>query len=77
MTTQSAPTQITPANSLWTKSSYSGGTGNCVEMRVVGTRAQVRDSKRADQQLRAFPHTEMTAFLRALTSGTLTNRSRT
>ena len=51
----------------WTKSSYSGGTGACVEVRCpVGNRLAVRDSKAPAGPHLTFPAAAWSVFLAAL-----------
>lgn len=56
----------------WYKSSYSSGTGECVEVADLpaGVRA-VRDSKNPDGGMLMFAHAQWSAFTAALKSGAL------
>lgn len=52
------------AGLAWTKSSYSGGQGNCLEV-AHGTAKvlPIRDSKRPNGPALTIPHTAWTAFI--------------
>lgn len=52
----------------WNKSSYSGARGDCLETRVVGESAQLRDTQNRDQGPLTFPHHEWAAFITELHS---------
>jgi monoamine oxidase len=54
-------------NSSWHKSSYSGNTGHCIEVRE-GTLTDVRDTQNRDQGHLTFTGQEWTAVL-AVTKG--------
>ncbi|MBD0736575.1 DUF397 domain-containing protein [Streptomyces sp. CBMA29] len=58
------------AGLAWTKSSYSGNNGNCVEVAALpdGARA-TRDSKDPHGPALLFPAPEWTAFLAAVIAG--------
>ncbi|MGW2416886.1 DUF397 domain-containing protein [Streptomyces tubercidicus] len=54
---------------VWRKSSYSSGSGNCVEIACIGSGAvAVRDSKNPGQAPLRFSSTAFATFLRLLTS---------
>lgn len=56
----------------WRKSSYSSGTGNCVEVAVAGARVRVRDSKQHGHgPVLEFSPAEWAAFLRLAKTGGL------
>jgi len=62
------PQALPPVASLkWTKSSYSGNSGNCIEVAPLpdNTRA-LRDSKAPSGPILTFPTPAWTAFLRSL-----------
>jgi len=48
----------------WKKSSYSGNTGNCVEVADLGTAVAVRDSKNPDGPILLVPRDEWKALVR-------------
>ncbi|MFC3997012.1 DUF397 domain-containing protein [Nocardiopsis sediminis] len=50
------------------RSSYSGGSGNCVEVADTPTLHAVRDSKTPGQPPLAFSHAEWQAFLTDIAS---------
>lgn len=52
----------------WFKSSYSGGSNNCVEVADTPDLHAVRDSKTPDQAPLAFDRTEWQAFI-SITQG--------
>ncbi|QVJ02785.1 DUF397 domain-containing protein [Nocardiopsis eucommiae] len=52
----------------WHKSSYSGGTNECVEVREHEVGADVRDTQHRDQAELAFPSGEWQGFLTQLRS---------
>ncbi|MET9481729.1 DUF397 domain-containing protein [Streptomyces sp. NPDC006638] len=64
-------TNTAPAR-IWTKSSYSGGNNNCVEVAhgVPGT-MPVRDSKHPTRPTLTIPAPAWTAFLAGLKTGGL------
>ncbi|NJC68176.1 DUF397 domain-containing protein [Planosporangium thailandense] len=47
----------------WRKSTRSGNQGQCVEVRTLGGRVEVRDSKDPDGPVLAFTSGEWAAFL--------------
>jgi hypothetical protein len=53
-------------NERWCKSSYSGQGGDCLEVSHAGCVASVRDSKRAEGPVLAFPADAWGAFLSQL-----------
>lgn len=53
----------------WLKSSYSGGNGNCVEVRKHRSMIAVRDSKNPDGPQLHFTLAEWDAFQRGLADG--------
>jgi hypothetical protein len=53
----------------WRKSSYSGNTGNCVEIADLGSAVAVRDSKDPDGPKLIFSHEEWAAFVRGMRGG--------
>jgi Domain of unknown function (DUF397) len=53
----------------WMKSPYSGGNGNCVELRRRNGMIEVRDSKDPNGAVLSFTDSEMLAFRRGLSSG--------
>jgi hypothetical protein len=54
----------------WRKSSYSSGTGNCVEVATADSTVGVRDSKQHDRGLvLEFSHIAWKAFIRAAKNG--------
>lgn len=56
----------------WRKSSYSSGTGNCVEVAVADASVRVRDSKqRGRGPVLEFSPAEWAAFLRLAKTGGL------
>lgn len=59
------------ANS-WQKSSYSGASGNCAEVRRRNGRLAVRDSKTPQNRPLDVPDASWTGFLTALRSDRLT-----
>lgn len=62
------------ATPTWTKSSYSGGNGACVEVRSPAVRTvDVRDSKAPEGPALAFAPTSWAAFVQEMgrTSGTV------
>lgn len=52
-------------NEDWHKSSYSGYNGDCIEVRIVNGRVQVRDSKNRGGPVLEFTPDEWKAFLAA------------
>ncbi|WP_017558009.1 DUF397 domain-containing protein [Nocardiopsis baichengensis] len=52
----------------WHKSSYSGGTNDCVEVREYAHGADLRDTKHRDAGHLSFPVGEWGAFLQDLRS---------
>jgi hypothetical protein len=54
----------------WRKSSYSSGTGNCVEVATADGTVGVRDSKQHDRgPVLEFSHIAWKAFIRAAKNG--------
>ncbi|MYV55591.1 DUF397 domain-containing protein [Streptomyces sp. SID3212] len=65
-------TDTTPAP-IWTKSSYSGGNSDCVEVaHGFPTTMPVRDSKRPTGPALAVPARAWTAFIACVKTGNLT-----
>ncbi|PWG07016.1 DUF397 domain-containing protein [Streptomyces sp. V2] len=54
------------ATHVWTKSSYSVGNGECVEVRSRAAALAVRDSKRPEGAVLAFPATAWTVFVESV-----------
>jgi len=52
----------------WRKSSYSGNTGNCVEVADLSDRVAVRDSKDLDGPKLIFTRDQWRAFLEGIKS---------
>ena len=50
----------------WRKSSYSQGSGDCVEVREGDPIAEVRDTKDPDRRSLAFAVVEWSRFIRAV-----------
>jgi hypothetical protein len=60
------------ATDTWTKSSYSGGNGACVEVKSPEARLiAVRDSKAPEGPSIAFVPASWNAFVREMNTGTL------
>lgn len=53
----------------WKKSSYSGNTGNCVEVADLGAAVAVRDSKDPSGAVLVLAHDEWREFVQRLVSG--------
>ncbi|HUZ24328.1 MAG TPA: DUF397 domain-containing protein [Streptosporangiaceae bacterium] len=53
----------------WRKSSYSGNSGNCVEVAITETVVGVRDSKDRDGPVLIFTTDEWRGFIRRLRNG--------
>jgi hypothetical protein len=53
----------------WQKSSYSMGSGNCVEGASAGDRVLLRDSKNPDGEVMSFPKAEFAAFIKGIKAG--------
>jgi hypothetical protein len=53
----------------WRKSTWSGDSGNCVEVATVPTGVLVRDSKNPDGPILRFSHKEWATFLDGCASG--------
>jgi Domain of unknown function (DUF397) len=53
----------------WRKSSYSGNTGNCVEVAIKGSAVAVRDSKDPDGPKLTFTCQDWAFFIRRLKDG--------
>lgn len=51
------------SDATWRTSSYSGDTGNCVQVAVTAPAVGVRDSKRPRAGILAFPAPAWTRFL--------------
>ncbi|MFG1704464.1 DUF397 domain-containing protein [Nonomuraea sp. M3C6] len=56
-------------DTMWMKSPYSGGNGNCVELRRHGGMIEVRDSKNPDGPKLRFTDAEIVAFRLGLADG--------
>ena len=50
----------------WRKSSYSGNSGNCVEVADLGQAVAVRDSKEPEGEVLVVTYAEWDAFTRTL-----------
>lgn len=57
------------ARAEWTKSSYSGGSGECVEWARVDDVTGIRDSKHPRGAILMFTAREITAFRKAVIAG--------
>lgn len=57
------------SNREWTKSSYSGTGGNCVEFAVDGADVLLRDSKHPEGGVLRFTRAEIDAFLHGAKDG--------
>ncbi|MFC3893199.1 DUF397 domain-containing protein [Lentzea rhizosphaerae] len=58
------------SNSMWRKSSYSGGGANeCVELAVRANDVGVRDSKNPDAAMLRFQRTAFGSFINELRNG--------
>ena len=55
--------------STWTKASRSNNQGNCVEVRWLDGKVQVRDSKDPNGPVLTFTATEWEAFVGRVTEG--------
>jgi hypothetical protein len=53
----------------WVKSSYSGESGNCVEIAPVDGHIAMRDSKNPDAAVLVFTGDEFTAFVNGASAG--------
>jgi len=53
----------------WRKSSFSGESGNCVEMKATGGAFAVRDSKNPEGPLLVFSAAEWLAFTQGVRAG--------
>ncbi|WP_431887586.1 DUF397 domain-containing protein [Nocardiopsis alba] len=53
-------------NEHWKKSTYSGGSGSCVEARAIAQGTAVRDTQHRHLAELSLPNTEWTALLHAL-----------
>jgi Domain of unknown function (DUF397) len=53
----------------WRKSSYSGNSGNCVEVADLGDTVAVRDSKKKNGPVLVLQLAEWQAFVRQVRSG--------
>ena len=53
----------------WRKSSYSGNTGNCVEVADLDHVVAVRDSKRPDEAILLLTPADWRAFIKAVETG--------
>jgi Domain of unknown function (DUF397) len=58
----------------WTKSTYSGANGGCVEFAVLPAAIGVRDSKDVDGPVLSFVRAEWQGFVDATRSGTIAPR---
>lgn len=58
-------------NSNWHKSSYSGATNQCVEVREYADGVDVRDSARRGGETLTFPAVEWSVFLGEVRGGQL------
>jgi hypothetical protein len=47
--------KLDPSRAQWRKSSYSGNTGNCIEVSGLGPVIAVRDSKNSARRALTFP----------------------
>lgn len=62
---------MSSSNSMWRKSSYSGGAGNdCVELAVSTDDVGVRDSKNPHAAMLRFQRTAFGNFINELRNGT-------
>ncbi|MFE1079890.1 DUF397 domain-containing protein [Nocardiopsis alba] len=53
-------------NKHWKKSTYSGGSGSCVEARAAAQGAAVRDTQNRELAELSLPNAEWSALLHAL-----------
>jgi hypothetical protein len=53
----------------WRRSSYSGNTGNCVEVAIKDSVVAVRDSKNPDGPKLTFTRQDWAAFIRRVKTG--------
>lgn len=58
-----------PTTARWRTSSYSGGTGNCVEVADLAVNVGVRDSKHPDAGYLAFALSTWAAFVAEVRDG--------
>ncbi|MFD0169206.1 DUF397 domain-containing protein [Streptomyces decoyicus] len=63
-----------PNDEGWFKSTFSAGTGNCVEFRFVEAGIQLRDDKGSDSPVLTFSVAEWDAFLLGAFNGEFTIR---
>ncbi|MFR9721868.1 DUF397 domain-containing protein [Streptomyces sp. MS19] len=63
--------KIDPHNVQWSKSSYSNGNGDCVEVADLGSSIGVRDSKRPGSAMLTPPLNGWSAFVTSVVDGTL------
>lgn len=61
------------ANATWFKSSYSNGTGECIEIAAVGEAVAMRDSKDQSGPTLVFTPGEFNAFVRGAVDGEFNN----
>jgi hypothetical protein len=60
---------MVPPGAQWRKSSRSGATGACVEVRLAADQVQIRDSKDPDGPRLSFPPAAWAAFVDAVADG--------
>ena len=61
--------EIDLSRAAWRKSSYSGNTGNCVEVAIKDSVVAVRDSKNPDGPKLTFSSQDWASFIRRLKDG--------
>lgn len=59
-------TALDPGTTVWRTSSYTGGNGNCVEVRLAPHAVDVRDSKDRQGPVLTFEPDRWRAFLTTL-----------
>lgn len=64
-----APSELDLTGVEWQKSSYTGGSGNCVEMAVVGSYVLMRDSKNPERPANVFTRAEIAAYFAGVKDG--------